>query len=261
MSNLLRAGHDSVPVLTYHSISADRGPTSIALEAFRMQMDVLAECGVATMTCEDFLNWHRGGARDAARRVLITFDDGFADFATAAFPVLRDRGFTALVFVPTGKLGYREDWRGAHTPPRRLLSWSTVRELSEHGVEFGGHGVAHADLTRVPAPVRRHEIARCADDLAQQLGRPARAFAAPYGRMNGEVLADVARTYETAFGTRLDRARRTCDRYDVPRIEMRYFRTSRHWRAFVDGANAYLRARRVLRAVRSAAIGSLERGA
>lgn len=255
----MRADNDSVPVLTYHSISADPGPTSIAPETFRMQMDVLAESGVATMTCEDFLNWHRNGAGDAGRRVLITFDDGFADFATAAFPVLRDRGFAAMVFVPTGKLGYREDWRGAHTPPRRLLSWTTVRELAEQGVEFGGQGVAHADLTRVPPPVRQHEIARCADDLAQQLGRPARAFAAPYGRVNGEVLADVARTYETAFGTRFDRARRSCDRYDVPRIEMHYFRASGHWRAFVDGTNTYLRAQRVLRAVRSAAIGVLER--
>ena len=259
MNGPRRADHDSVPVLTFHSVSTEPGPTSIAPATFRMQMDVLAECGVTTMTCQQFLDWHRGGARDASRRVLITFDDGFADFATAAHPLLRDHGFASIVFVPTGKLDFREDWRGANTPPRRLLSWSTVRELAQAGVEFGGHGVAHADLTRVPAPVRRHEIERCARDLAQQLGRPIRAFAAPYGHVNRDVLADVARTYDVAFGTRFQRARSTCDRYDVPRIEMHYFRAPRRWREFIEGANIYFGVRRALRAVRLAAIGVLDR--
>ena len=254
----MRAEHASVPVLTFHSISTDPGPTCISPETFRMQMDVLAECGVTAMTCEEFLDWHRGGAPGAGRRVLITFDDGFADFATAAHPVLRERGFAAMVFVPTGKLDYREDWRGAHSPPRRLLGWSTVRELAAAGVEFGGHGVAHADLTRVPAPVRRHEIERSARELEQQLGRSVRAFAAPYGHVNRDVLADVARTYEIAFGTRFRRALPARDPYDVPRIEMHYFRSQRRWREFIDGANGYFHARRVLRALRLAAIGAMD---
>src|SRR5215475_351322 len=169
----MRSETESVPVLTFHSISTDPGPTSISPETFRMQMDVLVQCGVTAMTCEEFLDWHRGGAPGAGRRVLITFDDGFADFATAAHPVLRERGFAAIVFVPTGKLDYLEDWRGANSPPRRLLDWSTVRELAAAGVEFGGHGVAHADLTRVPPPVRRHEIERSA--RARAAARPARA--------------------------------------------------------------------------------------
>ena len=223
-------------------------------------MDVLAERGVAAMTCEEFLDWHRGGVPEPGRRVLITFDDGFADFATAAHPVLCDRGFAAMVFVPTGKLDYREDWRGAHSPPRRLLDWSTARELTTAGVEFGGHGVAHADLTRVPPPVRRHEIERSARELEQQLGRPMRAFAAPYGHVNRDVLADIARsTYEIAFGTRFRRALPARDPYDVPRIEMHYFRSPRRWRDFIEGANGYFRAQSVLRAVRLAAIGTLQR--
>ena len=245
----MRAEHASVPVLTFHSISTDTAPASIAPETFRMQMDMLAECGVAAMTCEEFLDWHRG-APGAGRRALITFDDGFADFATAAYPVLRERGLAALVFVPTGKLDYREDWRGAHSPPRRLLDWSTVLELAAAGVEFGGQGVAHADLTRVPPPVRRHEIERSARELEQKLGRPVRAFAAPYGRVNHDVLADVARTYEIGFGTRLRRALPVRDPYDVPRIEMHYFRSPRRWREFIEGASGYFQGQRVLRAVR-----------
>ena len=88
------------------------------------------------------------------------------------------------------------------------------------------------------------------DELEQKLGRPVRAFAAPYGRVNHDVLADVARTYEIGFGTRLRRALPVRDPYDVPRIEMHYFRSPRRWREFIEGASGYFQGQRVLRAVR-----------
>jgi peptidoglycan/xylan/chitin deacetylase (PgdA/CDA1 family) len=121
-------------------------------------------------------------------------------------------------------------------------------------VEFGGHGVGHTDLTRLSPAERRQEIDGSARALAQQLGAKPRAFAAPYGRVNAAVLADVARTYEVAFGTRFDRARRSSPRFDMPRIEMHYFREERRWRDFLRGADAYFAARRTLRAVRHAAL-------
>src|SRR5215475_9068567 len=125
----MRSETESVPVLTFHSISTDPGPTSISPETFRMQMDVLVQCGVTAMTCEEFLDWHRGGAPGAGRRVLITFDDGFADFATAAHPVLRKREFAAIVFVPTGKLDSRigelAHNRPAEQPSRRAVCASS----------------------------------------------------------------------------------------------------------------------------------------
>ena len=246
------ADKSGLAVLTFHSISSEPGPTSIDAATFRMQMDVLAESGFSSMTCQDFLDWRHGRAKDGARRVLITFDDGFADFATAAFPILRERSFSCMVFVPTGKLGEREDWRGAHASARSLMNWSTLSELARTGVEFGGHGVTHADLTRLAPDRRRQEIERCAQDLAERIGCRTRGFATPYGRVNPAVLADLARTYDVAFGTRFERARPTCDLFDVPRIEMHYFREPRHWRAFVRGDRSYFLARRALRAVKTA---------
>ncbi|MDQ2963577.1 MAG: polysaccharide deacetylase family protein [Pseudomonadota bacterium] len=241
-------------VLTFHSISAEPGPTSIDAATFRMQMDVLAEAGFASMTCQDFLAWHEGRANGGTKRVLITFDDGFADFATVAFPILRERSFSCMVFVPTGKLGKREDWPGANASPRPLMTWSTLSELARAGVEFGGHGITHADLTRLAPDRRREEIERCAQDLAERIGRRTRGFATPYGHVNSAVRVDLARTYDVAFGTRFEYARPACDLFDVPRIEMHYFRKPRHWRAFVLGRRSYFLARRALRAVKNAGI-------
>jgi peptidoglycan/xylan/chitin deacetylase (PgdA/CDA1 family) len=249
-------GADGLAVLAFHSISSEAGPTSIPSETFRMQLDVLAECGFASMTSRDFLDWRDGRLMDARRRVLITFDDGYADFAAAAHPVLRKHGFSAIVFVPTGKIGRREDWVGANAVPRPLMDWPTIVELASVGVEFGGHGVTHADLTRLSPERRREEIAGSARDLVDRLGRRPESFAAPYGRVNRQVIADIARSYDVAFGTRFARARTDDDRFDVPRIEMHYFRSAERWRDFLLGRRAYFFVRKTLRAVKLAGLAA-----
>lgn len=243
----------ALPVLTYHSISSEGGPTSIPVETFAMQMRVLAQSGYLSMTIQEFMDWRDGVLPDPERRVLITFDDGFADFDEAAFPILKSHGFSAVVFLPTAKLGGHEAWNGANSPPRPLMSWERVRALAEAGVEFGSHARTHPDLTRIPPDQRRDEIARSAVELAQHLGGAPRSFAAPYGHVDRAVLAEVAQTYDVAFGVRLDRARRDDNRFDVPRIEMHYFREEKVWADFLDGQDAYFHGRRALRSVRVAA--------
>lgn len=235
-------------VLTYHSISQTPGPTSIPVATFRMQMETLAAEGYGSMTLQDFLDW-RGGAA-AERRALITFDDAFLDFREAAQPILRRHNFTSVVFVPTRRLGGAEAWDGADTPARPLMSWDQVEALAEDGVEFGSHSLSHADLTAVSSPVRHDEIEQSGAELAHHLDRPTRSFAAPYGRVNAAVLADLRGRYELAFGTRFARPRRSDDAVDVPRIEMHYFREAARWRDFLRGRDGYFQARRALRGAR-----------
>jgi peptidoglycan/xylan/chitin deacetylase (PgdA/CDA1 family) len=244
----------SVLVLTYHSVAPGAGPTSIAPETFAMQMATLAECGYAALTLDQFLDWRRAPGAQPGRRVLISFDDGFADFASAAFPILRSQGFPSLVFLPTDRMEGREDWAGAPEPGRPLMSWAQVTALAEAGVEFGSHTLTHPDLTRLSLEDRRREISGSAEALGQRLGRRTRSFAAPYGHVNPAVLADVAATYDAAFGTRLGLADKDCDLIDVPRVEMHYFREPRRWRAFLEGRSGYFALRRGLRTVRQTAM-------
>ncbi|MEO5701556.1 MAG: polysaccharide deacetylase family protein [Casimicrobiaceae bacterium] len=248
-----------MPVLTYHSISASDGPTSIPPGIFRMQLEVLAERGYSGFTEDEFIAWQRGAACNG-RRVLLTFDDAFADFAEIAHPLLRAHGFTALVFVPTGAVGGRESWSGANGQSRRLLDWKTIAALAGDGTSFGGHGVDHEDLTRMDEKARRGALAACATKLAEQLGVRTRSFAPPYGRANAAVRVDIGRVFDVAFGTSLDRATCRSNSLDLPRIEMHYFRNPRRWRAFLDDARSYFLMRRLLRAAREGGAGLLRWG-
>jgi peptidoglycan/xylan/chitin deacetylase (PgdA/CDA1 family) len=243
-------------VLTYHSISEAAGPTSIPPAVFANQMEVLAAMGRRSVRLSEFIDWHEGSNGVADDGVLITFDDAFEDFAQVAAPILQLHGFSALVFVPTRRLGHPEGWKGANKPARPLMNWATLRALAEDGIEFGGHSRTHADLTRLSAAEREDEIAGCAEDLSAGIGKPVESFAAPYGRVSPEVLAVIGRHYRVAFGTRLALPRRGQDRFDVPRIDMHYFRDSSHWAGLLEGRRSYLRARQALRAVRSKVVGS-----
>jgi peptidoglycan/xylan/chitin deacetylase (PgdA/CDA1 family) len=251
----------SVLVLTYHSIGSEPGPTSIAPDLFRRQMDELKRAGYKSLDIQGFIDWRLGRKDDPARRVIITFDDAFADFEKLAFPILNERGLSSLMFVPTGKVGGEENWNGANDPPRPLMGWKQIKALARKGVEFGAHSITHADLTTLPADQRREEIEGSGAALSEQLGKRTRAFAAPYGRVNAAVISDIAKVYELAFGVRLDRARQSCDPVDVPRVDMHYFRDERRWRDFLEGGQAYFLGRRALRGVKHAVTGLVAKGA
>lgn len=243
-----------VNVLTYHSISEGPGPTSIPPAVFRRHLEALAECGYRAVPLGDLATWLGGGAELPERSVVLTFDDGFADFAEQAAPLLAARGWSATVFLPTGKMGGQEDWVGANTAPARaLMSWDQVKELARQGIEFGGHSVTHPNLTALSPPDLSQEIRQSRIEIGDRLGRPPAGFAAPYGASNAEVRQEIARWYGISVGTRLQRAARDSDRYDVPRIEMHYFRNLERWRAYLEGrAEWYFGLRRMLRAVRNA---------
>ena len=238
-------------VLTYHSISDAAGPTSIPPAVFERQMQVLADMGRRSLRLSEFIDWHEGKNGEADDGVLITFDDAFEDFAEVAAPILKRHGLSALVFLPTRRLGRPEGWEGANDPPRPLMDWEAVRSLAKDGIEFGGHSRTHANLTKISEADREAEIAGCAEDISAQIGQTVQGFAAPYGRVSPDVIEAIGRHYRIAFGTRLALPRRGQDRFDVPRIDMHYFRNARHWTGLLKGRQNYLRLRQALRAVRS----------
>jgi peptidoglycan/xylan/chitin deacetylase (PgdA/CDA1 family) len=244
----------SVSILMYHSISEGPGPTRIAPDLFRRQMALLEQCGYSVVSLGRLPAWLDGLEGIPERVAVLTFDDGFEDFATVAFPELKGRGWTATVFVPTAKLGAVADWERSAGNGRaaRLMSWPTVRELSRLGIEFGAHGVSHADLTKLSPELARAEIVESKRALEQHVERPVRSFAAPYGKTNGSILREVGKHFQVAVGTGLARAHRRSDRYDLPRIEMWYFRNMDRWRSFLDGAaRGYFLLRQTLRRVRA----------
>lgn len=240
-----------INVLMYHSIAEGAGPTSVPPQVFRRQVETLAECGYQTISLASFKAWHAGNLDVPEKPIAITFDDGFADFSETAFPILQKHKYTATVFLPSGKIGGTEDWEPTRRP---LMSWSQVSDLAKEGIDFGGHSVSHSDLTKLSEQLADYEIRQCRDDIGKKLGRLPLSFAPPYGRAGERERGLIRRHFEISFGTRFQRAGRHDDLYDIPRIEMHYFRDPHRWRAFLERRSEwYFVARRALRNVRALA--------
>ena len=247
--------NSAVNVLMYHAISDAPGPTNIDPATFRGQMDALAARGYEAVPLSDLAAWHEGSAVLPARAAVITFDDGFADFAKQAAPILLARGWGATVFLPTGRLGGKEDWAGADKPARPLMTWAQVEDLAARGIDFGGHSVSHADLTQLGPVDLEREIRQSSKEIERHLGQAPFCFAPPYGHSNCAVRAAIGKWFRVSVGTRLQRATRDCDLLDLPRIEMHYFRDLTRWDAYLDGrAEFYFEARRALRRLRQVAV-------
>lgn len=251
---------ETLPILTYHSISNEPGPTSIAPEIFRAQMEAIAEAGVDIVGLDQVERWI-GGKIDFHRRTMaLTFDDAFRDFATAAFPALEKFGFPATVFAPTSAVGGVENWAGANGNARPLMSWEEIGALAEKGVSFGSHTRRHCDLTTLGEAELDDELAASRSELEDRLGRPAPHFAPPYGRSNPAVRKAIARRYSLSVGVKLDEARRSSPIHDLPRIEMHYYRRSEQWRAFLaEKGGVYFQTRRAARALRETVSGAMRR--
>jgi peptidoglycan/xylan/chitin deacetylase (PgdA/CDA1 family) len=78
--------------------------------------------------------------------MAITFDDGCQSFSEHAFPVLRDLGYQATVFVITAPAGSTDL---PFMKGKLHLTWDQLGRLHESGVEIGAHTVTHPDLTRL----------------------------------------------------------------------------------------------------------------
>jgi peptidoglycan/xylan/chitin deacetylase (PgdA/CDA1 family) len=177
------AGKRSIPILMYHGIVEDSEPgvhayyrTTTAPRVFAEQMAYLSQNGYRSFSLEEAIRGLEDGNGTVGRGVVITFDDGYSDFYSNAFPVLNRYGFRASVFLPTAYIGdTRRRLKG-----RECLTWSEIRELQKHGTWFGSHTVNHPQLRDLDAQALRSEIVTSKQTIEDKLGCPVESFAYPY---------------------------------------------------------------------------------
>jgi peptidoglycan/xylan/chitin deacetylase (PgdA/CDA1 family) len=183
-------------ILCYHSIHPSVHYSSATPDEFDEQLDWLAAtCDVVAL--EDLV------ARpnlSGTPQVALTFDDGYADNHTYAFPRLAAHGMTATFFLTAGFLERDADVLGHltriwETPLADLspLAWSQVAEMQDTGMTFGSHSWSHANLAPLPPAVAEQDMRRAKDVIEARLRAPVDAIAYPFGKLHHNVSPETFR--------------------------------------------------------------------
>lgn len=190
-----------IPILAYHSVGDHpRDGTmrwSVSPADFEEQMAVIAERGLQALTVAQYAAALRGETALPHHPVLVTFDDGFADLATTALPVLQRYRLVATAFLVSA-------WVGRRSPDADpVLAWEQVHELRAHGIQIASHGNSHRALDCLPAADAEREARLSRQMLADGLGEEIVSFAYPYGYSSSRVRRAVrAAGYSSACGVK-----------------------------------------------------------
>jgi peptidoglycan/xylan/chitin deacetylase (PgdA/CDA1 family) len=174
-----------VPVLVYHSVCTEPAPLmkdwAISPARFREHLAFLTREGYETLTVTDYVSRLRTpGTALPDRLAVVTFDDGFADFALDAVPALVEAGVRGTLYVSTAYIGATSSWLGSEGE-QPMLTWDQIGEVAAAGIEIGAHAHHHWALDELDDSSVEMEIGVSKNLLERHLGTRISSFAYPHG--------------------------------------------------------------------------------
>ena len=214
---------EKVLVLNYHMVNRMFISLAIDPEDFDWQMKYLVDHGYHTISPDELYDYLAGTGSLPERPVLITFDDGYVDNYTNAFPILKKYHLKATVFVVTGFLSKRKGY----------LTWDQVREMEKSGVTIESHTVTHAALPELSDDRIRAELVESKRQAESELGHPVEFIAYPTGAHDLHI-AELAKEagYKAGFTVKYSNVDRNSNIYALERVPI--FRTGATNEDFVD---------------------------
>jgi peptidoglycan/xylan/chitin deacetylase (PgdA/CDA1 family) len=184
--NWWRLPKKGVAILMYHKIGIAPQNSKlrnlwVSQEKFDRQMSYLKKNSILVITFNEYYAMLQE-KRVPAKAVIITFDDGYQDNYTEAFPVLQKYGFKAMFFLVSDTIGIINKWHDPATEPhQKMLSLEQIKEVQAAGMEFGSHTLSHLNLNELSIEAANIQIAESKPVLEQALGKSVDIFAYPYG--------------------------------------------------------------------------------
>jgi len=196
---LTSEGFQIVPVLCYHQFSETAiDKMTVTRSAFEKQMRFLKDEGYRVISLDQLLDFIDFKGQLPRKAVVITIDDGWRSTYDIAYPILKEYGYPATLFVYTDLI-----MGGAKT-----LDWDLIREMSVNGIDIQCHTKTHSDLNRKATQQStgdylkgvERELAESAAVIQNKVGKKVTYLAYPYGETNSLVVAVAKKLgYRGAF--------------------------------------------------------------
>ncbi len=184
---------------------------SVTPKNFADQLNYLAEHDFTTMTMEELADVRAKRLALPPNPIVLTFDDGYRDFYTDAWPLLREHGFKATSFIITNVVDQPH-----------YLTWQMIDEMQRSGlIEFGSHTLSHRELPALSDAAAKQEIEQSKQTLEAHLGLLVRSFCYPAGRVSDRDAEFIHNAgYEIAVTTKRGHAEPDQDPLRLPRMRI-----------------------------------------
>ncbi|MFX0124538.1 MAG: polysaccharide deacetylase family protein [Candidatus Hodarchaeota archaeon] len=177
-------GRTKLPILMYHEVSdppekkrviRNTNPAySLSVAQFSEQMEYLYENGYKTLSLNKLIDYPSSNHEN---NLIITFDDGWANNYTNAFPILMKWGLTATIFVITGCIGRP-----------RYLDWNQLEEMNKEGISIQSHTCSHRPLTVLENHEILYELQGSKKSIEEHLDKRVDFLSVPHGMINQKVI-------------------------------------------------------------------------
>ena len=173
-------------VLIYHHVSTTMpASTSISPERFIAQMEYLEKNNYRIVPLTELTEKLRKGEALPDKTIAITFDDSYVDVYTAAYPILKKRGWPFTFFVNTDAVG----------SGKLFITWDQLREMSKNGVTIANHTTKHNHIVRLEKGESREQwrdrfikdINDAQSKIEKEIGPTPKIFAYPFGEYDADV--------------------------------------------------------------------------
>lgn len=211
--------------LIYHRASGTLPyELDIPFSTFERQMRFLAD-SFDVISYDSAIASLESGEQTRKDAVVLTFDDGFSDFHTKAFPLLKELSLPATLFVSTGFVEGK-----SHNPlsiplPDNIepVSWQMLKEMHDSGfVTIGAHSHSHREFTGMSPQEVRNDLEQSNALFHENLGFVPRHFAYPRAKFDEKAESVVRKFYESAaISSGAKALGKHFDRYRIPRVPIR----------------------------------------
>lgn len=201
-----------LPILGYHRVGLLRDPhvPTVSAELFERHLQFLARHRYQVIDLEAVATLLDRGQRWPRRHVVITFDDGYEETATIAWPLLKRFGFPATVFVTPAEVGRPG-----------FMTWAQIADVAKDGMTIGNHTMYHSYLPVVKPEQLQEELVESKRCIEAQVGHPVRFMSYPVGGFTPQVQGLLRQVgYRAACTTNRAATINGIDRFALRRVKM-----------------------------------------
>ena len=195
----------------FHDVDSMYSGVDYAVEGFKNLISMIYKRGFRLCSAKEYFD-----AEDKKNLVICTFDDGYENVYKHAFPMMKEYGFTATVFVCPDLIGKNNSWNHRDEVNRKHMSDEMICVLVDNGWEIGSHGLSHMNMIRLS----EHELEMCLSESKKMLEKYGNidSYCYPYGIFNSFIKGKTKQYYSRAFSVDIGGSDCSKDLYQITRF-------------------------------------------